>query len=143
MSRHSGTNAVFVLLVGFLWFAPIISGQQAKVAARPGVGSELSPEKAVTLAEQGHCRESISALKRAMAGQVPAETRKRAGIVGLRCSLTLDDRDSTMDFIRLLNKQFGRDPDVLLSLSMLTLIYRRERPRTSAAQPRNHLLLTN
>jgi tetratricopeptide (TPR) repeat protein len=91
-------------------------GQQAKVAATPGARSELSPDKALTLAEQGHCQESISALKRAMAGQVPAETRKRAGIVGLRCSLTLDDRDSTVDFIRLLDKQFGRDPDVLFIL---------------------------
>jgi tetratricopeptide (TPR) repeat protein len=51
-----------------------------------------------------------------MTGQVPAETRKRAGIVGLRCSLTLDDRDSTVDFIRLLHKQFTRDPDVLFIL---------------------------
>jgi tetratricopeptide (TPR) repeat protein len=116
MSRHSGTTAVFVLLIGFLWSAPIILGQQAKVAATPGVGSELSPDKALTLAEQGHCQESISALKRAMAGAVSAETRKRAGIVGLRCSLTLDDRDSTVDFIRLLNKQFARDPDVLFIL---------------------------
>jgi tetratricopeptide (TPR) repeat protein len=91
-------------------------GQQAKVAATPGARSELSPDKALTMAEQGHCQESISALKRALAGQVAAETRKRAGIVGLRCSLTLDDRDSTVDFIRLLSKQFGRDPDVLFVL---------------------------
>jgi len=116
MSRHSGTTAVLVLSIGFLWSAPIILGQQAKVAATPSAGSELSPDKALTLAEQGHCRESLAALKRAMAGPVPAETRKRAGIVGLRCSLTLDDRDSTVDFIRLLNKQFARDPDVLFIL---------------------------
>src|SRR5580704_3299009 len=116
MSRHSGTTAVFVLLIGFSWSAPIILGQQAKVAATPGARSELSPDKALTMAEQGHCQESISALKRASAGQVAAETRKRAGIVGLRCSLTLDDRDSTVDFIRLLSKQFGRDPDVLFVL---------------------------
>jgi tetratricopeptide (TPR) repeat protein len=116
MSRHSGTTAVFVLSIGFLSSAPIILGQQAKVAATPGARSELSPDKALTLAEQGHCQESISALKRAMVGQVRAETRKRAGILGLRCSLTLDDRDSTVDFIRLLDKQFGRDPDVLFIL---------------------------
>jgi len=51
-----------------------------------------------------------------MTGQVPAETRKRAGVAGLRCSLTLDDRDSTVDFIRMLNKQFAGDPDVLFVL---------------------------
>src|SRR6202040_1300775 len=108
--------ASILLLIGFLWSEPVILAQQAKVTATPGAGSGLSLDKALTLAEQGHCLESISALKRAMTGQVPAETRKRAGIVGLRCSLALDDRDSTVDFIRLLNKQFGRDPDVLFIL---------------------------
>src|SRR5882724_2585798 len=113
MSRNSGTAAVFVLFIGLLWSGPVILAQQAKAAATPGAGSGLSPDKALTLAEQGRCQESISALKRAMSGQVPAETRKRAGIAGLRCSLTLDDRDSTADFLRLLGKQFARDPDVL------------------------------
>ena len=116
MSRNSGTAAVFVLFIGFLLSDPAIQAQQTKTAATPGAGSGLSPNKALALAEQGRCQESISALKRAMTGQVPAETRKKAGIVGLRCSLTLDDRDSTVDFIRLLNKQFARDPDVLFIL---------------------------
>ncbi len=114
MSRYSGTTAAFLLFIGFLWSEPVTSAQQAKVSSAPGSG--LSPDKALTLAEQGRCQESISALKRAMTGQAPAETRKRAGIAGLRCSLTLDDRDSTADFIRLLNKQFARDPDVLFIL---------------------------
>jgi tetratricopeptide (TPR) repeat protein len=48
-----------------------------------------------------------------MAGQAPAATRKQAGVVGVRCSLAIDDRDSALEFIRLLNKQFAQDPDVL------------------------------
>jgi tetratricopeptide (TPR) repeat protein len=116
MSRYSGAAAFFVLLIGFLWSESVILAQQPKVTHAPGAGSGLSPDKALTLAEQGHCRESLSALKRAVTGEVPADTRKRAGIDGLRCSLTLDDRDSTVDFIRLLNKQFARDPDVLFIL---------------------------
>jgi Tfp pilus assembly protein PilF len=48
-----------------------------------------------------------------MAGSVTAETRKQAGVLGVRCSLAIDDRDSTDEFIRLLNKQFSKDPDVL------------------------------
>src|SRR5437667_5053290 len=116
MCRYSGKAALCVLLIGSLWSDPGILAQQAKVAAAPGTSSGLSPGKALSLAEQGHCRESISALKRAMTGQIPAETRKNAGVVGLRCSLALDDRDSTVDFIRLLNKQFARDPDVLFVL---------------------------
>jgi tetratricopeptide (TPR) repeat protein len=67
----------------------------------------------IALAEQGHCRESISGLQHAMSGSVPVATRKRAGVVGVRCSLAVDDRDAALEFIRLLNKQFADDPDVL------------------------------
>ena len=114
MSRHSGITAVLVLFIGLLGFQPTISAQQPNGATASGAGAGLSSaDKAIASAEAGHCQGNISALKRVMTGQAQAETRKRAGIVGLRCSLTLDDRDSAVDFIRLLSKQFGRDPDVL------------------------------
>jgi len=44
---------------------------------------------------------------------IPAEVRKQAGVLGVRCSLAMDDRDSTDEFIRLLTRQFRKDPDVL------------------------------
>ena len=99
------------MLAGYLWSALITLGQQPKAASAPA--SAISPEKALTLAEQGRCRESISALKRAMASQVPSAIKKEIGVVGVRCSLELDDRDSTLDFVRFLHKQFPLDPDVL------------------------------
>jgi tetratricopeptide (TPR) repeat protein len=110
MYRNSGKAAAFLALV-CLCNSRIISAQQSKASARAPSG--LPPEKAISLAEQGHCRESISGLKRAMAGTVAAETRKQAGVLGVRCSLAMDDRDSADEFIRLLNKQFSKDPDVL------------------------------
>ena len=48
-----------------------------------------------------------------MAATVTAEIRKQAGVLGVRCSLAIDDRDSTNEFIRLLTRQFPKDPDVL------------------------------
>jgi tetratricopeptide (TPR) repeat protein len=86
---------------------------QAQQANATGARPESSPEKAIALAERGHCRESIAGLKRGMAGQSPAATRKEAGVIGVRCSLAVDDRGATLDFIGLLNKQFPQDPDVL------------------------------
>jgi tetratricopeptide (TPR) repeat protein len=108
--------ALLILSTGSLWSEPVIMAQQAKVASAPGAGSGLSTDKALILAEQGHCQENISALKRAMTGKIPPETQKKAGIVGLRCSLTLDNRDAALDFLRLLGKQFAQDPDVLFVL---------------------------
>lgn len=110
MYKHSGKAAAFLVLV-CLCNSTMIAAQESKTAAR--AAPVLSPEKAISLAEQGRCRESISGLRHAMAGSVTAETRKQAGVLGVRCSLAIDDRDSTDEFIRLLNKQFSKDPDVL------------------------------
>jgi tetratricopeptide (TPR) repeat protein len=109
MCRYLG-KAAFVLVMGCLWSGPITLGQQSATATSRPV---LTPEKAVNLAEQGHCRESVSGLKRAMGSGVAAELRKQAGVLGVRCSLAVDDRDSALEFIHLLNRQFARDPDVL------------------------------
>lgn len=111
MYKHSGKAAAFLALV-CLCNSQIIAAQQSKAAVAKAP-SGLPPEKAISLAEQGHCRESISGLKHAMASTVAAETRKQAGVLGIRCSLAIDDRDSADEFIRLLNKQFSKDPDVL------------------------------
>jgi tetratricopeptide (TPR) repeat protein len=115
MSRPSGATAIFVLSIGLSCVQPVVLAQ-SKAAATQAAGSALSPDKAIALAEEGRCQESLSVLKRVMRGQGSAETRKRAGVVGLRCSLTLDDRDSAGDFIRFLNTQFAGDPDVLFIL---------------------------
>jgi Tfp pilus assembly protein PilF len=98
----------FFLVAAFSFFSA--SAQQPGTAPPD---AHISPQQAITLANQGHCRESISALQRAMTPQTPAETRKLAGVVGIRCSLAIDDRLATLNFIRLLSGDFGHDPDVL------------------------------
>jgi tetratricopeptide (TPR) repeat protein len=108
MCNLSGKIPLLVFSTGCLLFGTNLVAQKS---AAPK--SELSPEKAIALAEQGHCRESIAALKRLMGAQTTAEMRKQAGVVGVRCSLAVDDRDATIEFLRQLNKQFPHDPDVL------------------------------
>lgn len=103
------TSAVFFLSVAA--FSGFGSSAQQTKSALPT--THIPPQQAITLAEQGHCRESIPALKQAMTAQVPAEIRKQAGVVGIRCSLAIDDRSAALDFIRLLSRDFSHDPDVL------------------------------
>ncbi len=93
-----------------------LAAQQEKSSSPAATESPLSIEKALTFAQQGRCREAIPTLKRAMSSQAQASTRKTVGIAGLRCSLDLNDRDSALDFIRLLSRQFARDPEVLFVL---------------------------
>lgn len=110
MCKYLAKAAAIPALLGGFWHGSILLAQQSPVSSsRPG----LTPEKAINLAEQGRCGESIPALKHAMAATVAAEVRKQAGVLGVRCSLSMDDRDSTNEFIRLLTRQFRKDPDVL------------------------------
>jgi tetratricopeptide (TPR) repeat protein len=110
MHIYLGNAAACLVLAGCFGQGSILLTQQSQV---PGSRPVLPPDKAVSLAEQGRCGESISGLKHAMATTVPAEVRKQAGVLGVRCSLGMDDRDAANEFVRLLTKQFPKDPDVL------------------------------
>jgi tetratricopeptide (TPR) repeat protein len=110
MCRRLAKAAAIPAILGCFWHVSIVLAQQSPAASSRPL---LTPDKAISLAEEGRCAESISALKHAMAATVPAEVRKQAGVLGVRCSLAMDDRDSTDEFIRLLTRQFRKDPDVL------------------------------
>jgi tetratricopeptide (TPR) repeat protein len=106
------------LLAGSL---PARQSQPRPAAA--GAPSGTSPgtpaptvEKAVALAEQGRCKEALPALRRIVAAPGPADGRRAAGIAGLRCSMTIDNIDATLDFVRLLEHQFPNDPEILFVL---------------------------
>ncbi len=96
--------------VAFFYSGVRANAQQSKSVSP---GAQMSPQQAITLAQQGRCRESIAGLKKAVVAQVPAETRKQAGVLGVRCSLAVDDRSATLNFISLLTREFDQDPDVL------------------------------
>lgn len=110
MHRYLAKTAAFLGFAGCFGQGAILLAQKSQL---PGSRPVAPPEKAVSLAGEGRCAESISGLKHAMAATVPADMRKQAGVLGVRCSLAMDDRDSTDEFVRLLTKQFPRDPDVL------------------------------
>ena len=65
------------------------------------------------LAESGHCREALPLLKTAVARATEPDTRKRLGLDGVHCGMTLHDLDSAAGFIRGLNNGFPNDPEVL------------------------------
>jgi len=94
-------------------FAFVTLGQSAKPAAKAAHPVPMSTEKAMELAEQGHCKEVLGTLKRALSNSPDAEVKKRAGLLGLRCAMTADDRASAGDFLQGLSRAFPRDPEVL------------------------------
>jgi len=116
MSANRRTAAIFVLAISPWFRAPRLLAQTSKTT--PPKANEPAPteERALSLAEEGRCKEALPALRRTMNSQATPEARKKAGVVGLRCSLTLESPDSALEFIRLLSHQFPKDPEVLFVL---------------------------
>jgi tetratricopeptide (TPR) repeat protein len=115
MTRIQSAIATVCLSIGCCLLASAVAAQEAKQNSTPESSAGVT-ERAVALAQQGHCKEALPSLKRALNGQGPAETRKRAGTVGLRCAMDTDSTDAVLDFLRALNHQFPGDPDILFVL---------------------------
>jgi tetratricopeptide (TPR) repeat protein len=113
MFRNKRIASVFLFLASLLAVADPLFAQAPKTAPSAVATSSMTVDKAIALGEQGHCKEALSVLKRGMSNDATGEAKKKIGILGLRCSLAIDNRDSAMDFIRALSKQFPKDPDVL------------------------------
>ncbi len=62
---------------------------------------------------EGNCKEAMGALKRTLASATDSDIKKRAGLLGLRCAMTADDRASAGEFLQGLGRAFPRDPEVL------------------------------
>jgi tetratricopeptide (TPR) repeat protein len=115
MLKHSGKIALSLLaaLLFSLNF-PLFAQTNKTATATTKSVPVMTAEKAIDLAQQGRCKEALPALKRALLSTAGStDTRKQAGIAGLRCALGTDDRDAGMDFLRQLQKAFPQDPDVL------------------------------
>lgn len=110
----SGT-LIFVLAV----FSPVTTAQNIRDKAGAPQSSDktaaaaVTPGKAIELAEQGRCREAIPVLRMAVAGSSSKEERKRAGVLGVRCAMSADDRLVAGELLGQLARQFPNDPDVL------------------------------
>ena len=114
MFRSPGKIALIPLTAALL--LPFLSGlaQDPKTSTASGTASAaLTTEKAMALAQQGRCKEALPTLRRAASGSGPADTRKQAGVLGLKCAMGMDDRASATELLLQLHKQFPQDPDIL------------------------------
>jgi tetratricopeptide (TPR) repeat protein len=102
-------------------FAPSLPAQQSTphpsgAKPAPSASTAMTTDKALLLAEQGHCKEALPALRRIVTTPGTLESRRMAGIAGLRCTMSMDSIDATLDFVRLLGRDFSNDPEVLFVL---------------------------
>jgi tetratricopeptide (TPR) repeat protein len=99
-----------VLVLAFLTLAEAF-GQATKPAPASDVAS--SAQRAIKLAQTGHCEEAVPALKRASQRLTDKSLKRIAAFAGVRCAMLVNQTDAAVDFLRLLNHEFPNDPEVL------------------------------
>jgi len=101
---------------------PQSMAQAAKKPAPSGLSSPVA--RALHLADSGKCKEAIPLLKRSLPQTSDKELKRSAGLDGVRCAMASNQFDSAEDFLRMLNREFPGDPEVLYtSVHTLSLIH--------------------
>ena len=102
-----------ILTVFFL--ALIAGATESQVAKKAATAADSSvvAERGAKLAETGHCAEAMPLLKKSFPLTTDKDLKLRIGFDAVRCAMTLNQPDVAVDFLRLLNRQFPRAPEVL------------------------------
>ena len=75
--------------------------------------SASSAQHALELAKSGHCKQAVLLIKRVIAQIADRDLKREAGLGGVRCAMMNNQFDAAEDFLRLLNRDFPNDPEVL------------------------------
>ena len=96
----------------------VAGASRAQVPAKSAIAvTPAAAEHAATLAESGRCVEALPTLAKAAGHLTDKELQKRVGLDGVRCATTLQQQEPLQDFLRMLSRQFPRDPEVLYILT--------------------------
>jgi tetratricopeptide (TPR) repeat protein len=100
--------------------SPSCRGQgAAPPAATPAPKSAAAADYAasaaqgVGLAEKGRCREALPLLKKSIAHLNDKQLKFEAAMAGVRCAMSLDQVEATVDTLLLLNREYPHNPEVL------------------------------
>src|SRR5258708_24685156 len=102
---------VQILLFPLVLSIPQSVAQSSKRAAPSDLSSPVA--RALHLADSGKCKEAIPLLKRALPQTSDKDLKRSAGLDGVRCAMASNQFDAAEDFLRMLNREFPGDPEVL------------------------------
>ena len=86
----------------------------AQTAAKPQApDAAVSAKQGIDLAAQGHCREALPILKKAMPHLTDKRVKYGDAMATARCAMSVNDTETVLNAIALLNREFHNDPEVL------------------------------
>jgi tetratricopeptide (TPR) repeat protein len=101
------------MLCALLWgFVATLSIAQASKKA-PATDVASPAERAVSLAQSGHCTQALPLLRQTKAQVADKDLRRRVGFAGVRCAMFAGQPEAAEAFLLFLNHEFPHDPEVL------------------------------
>ena len=70
-------------------------------------------DRALSLAQSGHCKEALPLLKQARVHATDKELKRRVGFAGVRCAMFTSQPETAEEFLLFLNRELPHDPEVL------------------------------
>jgi len=107
MSRYSLLAPASVVLLTLLSRTSL--AQASKASSDPS----RSAQHALDSAKSGRCKEALPLLKKAIPQTTDKDLKHGAGLAGVRCAMVNNQFDAAEDFLRMLNREFPHDPEVL------------------------------
>src|SRR6266849_8847868 len=104
----------FLIQISLISLMLSVPQSVAQGSKRPAPSDLSSPvARALHLAASGKCKEAIPLLKRALPQTSDKDLKRSAGLDGVRCAMASNQFDAAQDFLRMLNREFPGDPEVL------------------------------
>jgi tetratricopeptide (TPR) repeat protein len=101
--------------------------------------------KATALAESGHCDTALPGLEKSIRQLTDVDLKRRVGLDGVRCGMTVGRVSAALSFLELLARDFPHDPEVLYAevhaYSDLSTRASQELAQSASSSPQAHELL--
>jgi len=96
--------AAFFAWIGFAADAP---------HKTPAPDASATARRGTQLAESGHCDQALPLLTKSAGRLTDNDLKKTVGLDGIKCAMTMNQMDAAGDFVRILQHDFPKDPQVL------------------------------
>jgi len=132
-------------VLAVLCFSIASADGAAQTASKSAPDASSAARRAAILAEGGHCSDALPVLKRSIRQVADKELKRKVGLAGVHCAMTLNQVDSALEFLQVLAREFPQDPDVLYTevhaYSDLSTRASQQLGQTASASPQAHELL--
>jgi tetratricopeptide (TPR) repeat protein len=100
------------LLLSCFMVSRVLSGGPA-LFAQQSMNPAAQAQRGIALAQKGRCKEAVPVLKGASGRGTDKQVKFQAAMLLARCAMSIDQSQTAVEALLLLNREFPNDPEVL------------------------------